>query len=230
MLQATVALSADYGPRSEDSSRIRQSAGTHCHVRQQRQEAEPLARTCQIPGSWWIGFLWSSPRSVWPSHDRGGGSRTVWHRLQATDEIIAFSRGDGISVERIWRSGPAMRSGYRLVSRKSGLGSDSVDLLVRLRPAYLPERDQRNRRARRDQGSKLTPLTVGDHRRQDARGGISQVVMRATDTRRSLLLSGPRCRLSNRVGPARGRRRPAGLRRPASPLRCLWRDLGDGNH
>lgn len=37
-----------------------------------------------------------------------------------------------------------MRSGYRLVSRrKSGPRFSSVDILVRLRPAYLPERDQR---------------------------------------------------------------------------------------
>lgn len=121
------------------------------------------------------------------------GAETVWHRLQATDEIYFVLSGRGlVSVgDRIWR-GRARRCGLDTgwcPAENPGPRFSSVDILVRLRPGLPTGTRSAHGRGRRDRGMAVTPVTVGDHLVARMRAaGISVVCGLPTSRLDSLLV------------------------------------------
>ncbi len=163
-------------PRPEDSSRIQRghtllpcSSATPGEVRL------PWRRTCPRFGSWWTG---SGRRLVSLAYVTvAAGAETVWHRLQATDEIYFDPLGRGvISV--------GDESG-EVGARRCGLDTGwcpaenpapgSVPLTFYCGPAYLLERDRCMGEAAVDRGMAVTPVTVGDHLVARMRAAISVI-------------------------------------------------------
>ncbi|WP_353436738.1 cupin domain-containing protein [Mycobacterium tuberculosis] len=133
--------------------RIRQgsakSAGTRCcHVRQQRQGGRAVrgAGLVRDSGPGGSGHCGRRLGQSGPC-DRGGGAETVWHRLQATDEIYFVLSGRGlVSVgDESGEVGPgdAVWIPAGVPQKIRALGSVPLTFLCACGPAYLPERDQR---------------------------------------------------------------------------------------
>ena len=161
------------------------------------------------------------------------GAETVWHRLEATDEIYFVLSGRGlVSVGRRISGGGARRCRLdtgRYSARIRNLGPDPLEFLCACGPAYLRECDQRAG-AVADRSRAVT--TVGDHlvnRMREA--GISVLCGLPTSRLDSLLVrisphAGFRVVLTRHEGGAGYLADGFAQERPARRLRSLRRDQG----
>lgn len=133
--------------------RIRQgsakSAGTRCcHVRQQRQGGRAVRGAGLVEIRVLVDRATVGVASVSLAHATvAAGAETVWHRLQATDEIYFVLSGRGlVSVgDESGEVGPgdAVWIPAGVPQKIRALGSVPLTFLCACGPAYLPERDQR---------------------------------------------------------------------------------------